>query len=207
MNTEIVIGKKFGVLKITEELPNIFSNGRSFRYVRAVCECGHIGEWRLNTLKKMQSCGCKTQEIIIKKATIHGLTGHQLYSHWNNMKNRCYNQKVESYVYCGSKGIHVCKKWKHNFKAFYDWSILNGWEPGLTLDRYPNKNGDYSPDNCRWANDLQQANNKNTNILYTYKGETKTLAEFSHKYGFNYKKVHTRIKKLKWDIKTAFETA
>lgn len=204
---ESVMGIKFGTITVIKELNDLIVKGREFRMVEGICECGIKWIGRLNNLRYMKSCGCIKAKITREKFTTHGLTNHSLYSHWNNMKNRCYNQNVESYGYCGSKGVRVCKEWKINFKAFYDWSIANGWESGLTLDRYPNKNGNYSPGNCRWADGLQQANNKNTNVLYTYNGETKTLAEFSYQYGFNYKRVHARIKKLKWSIKSAFETA
>ena len=146
-----------------------------------------------------------TAKLISATFKTHGLTNHLLYSHWCNMKNRCYNKNVDSYAYCGANGVIVCREW-HEFKPFYDWAIKNGWIEGLTLDRFPNIHGNYEPNNCRWATDEQQANNKTTNVLYTYNGETKTLAELSSKYGFNYKKIHARIKKLKWDIKIAIET-
>lgn len=199
---ESVVGQKFGAITITKELKDLVVNGRDFRMVEGLCECGFKWTGRLNNLRTMKSCGCLTP----KTSVTHGLTNHPLYSHWCNMKNRCYNQNVESYEYCGSRGIQVCKEWKDDFKAFYDWAIVNGWEEGLTLDRFPDMKGDYLPINCRWANDCQQANNKTTNVLYTYKNETKTLAEFSVQYGFRYKKVHARIKYLKWPIEKAIET-
>ncbi len=199
MKRESVVGKSFGTLVIINELNDLIVNNRNFRFVKAICECGFMGEWRLNTLRTMQSCGCKTAVIARMKLSIHGLTKHPLFRHWQNMKNRCYNKKTESYGYCGAKGVIVCKEWKHDFKMFYDW------EEGLTLDRFPDVHGDYEPSNCRWANDKQQANNKTTSVIYTYKGQSKTLAEFATQYGFNYKKAHTRIKYLKWSIENAIE--
>lgn len=196
-----VVGKQYGSLVVVKELKDKTVNGRVFRMVEAVCKCGKKGQWRLNNLRQLKSCGC-----LVAKNITHGLMGHPLYSHWNNMKNRCYNKNTDSYNYCGGKGVVVCEEWRNNFKSFFDWSINNGWEESLTLDRFPDIHGNYEPLNCRWANFKQQANNKTTNVLYSYKGEIKTLAEFAAQYGFNYKKVHTRIKYLKWSIQRAIET-
>ena len=76
------------------------------------------------------------------------------------MKQRCYNKNHKSYNYYGGKGIAVCEKWRRDFKAFYEWSIHNGYELGLTIDRVNNREG-YDESNCRWATWSEQANNRN----------------------------------------------
>lgn len=63
---------------------------------------------------------------------------------------------------------------------------------------------DYSPDNCRWVTNKEQQNNKRTNILYKFNGETKTLSEWSEQLGIGYKTLQKRIRN--WGIKKAFET-
>ena len=89
----------------------------------------------------------------------HGLTGHPLYSRWNNMKSRCHNPNNPSYKDYGARGITVCDEWRNDFKAFYDWSMANGYQDDLTIDRTDNDRG-YSPDNCRWVTMEVQCTNR-----------------------------------------------
>jgi hypothetical protein len=82
----------------------------------------------------------------------------KLYRVWLTMRSRCTNPKVDSYHRYGGRGIRVCEQW-NDFTKFKD-DI--GESPGLkySLDRFPNKDGDYEPGNVRWATDEEQANNK-----------------------------------------------
>lgn len=81
-----------------------------------------------------------------------------LYGSWTNMRSRCGNPKVPSYVRYGGRGIKVCSAWAR-FSAFREWALENGWRPGLTLDRI-NGDGDYEPGNCRWATYAEQRRNQ-----------------------------------------------
>lgn len=80
----------------------------------------------------------------------HNLSETRLYRIWNNMKQRCYNEKNISYKYYGGKGIEICSEWLRSFKSFYDWAMENGYEENLSIDRIDSNSG-YFPRNCRWV--------------------------------------------------------
>lgn len=135
----------------------------------------------------------------------HGLRNTKLYSVFNNIKQRCYCGSHHAYSYYGKRGIKVCPEWKDDFKAFYDWSMAHGYREGLTIDRIDN-NASYSPDNCRWVSMKVQSNNRRSNHIITYNGQSKTIAEWSSIKGINYYTLRDRINKLHWSPERALET-
>ena len=86
----------------------------------------------------------------------------------------------------------MCHEWLEDFQAFYNWSINNGYDDTLTIDRI-DVNGNYEPNNCRWVDMKHQARNRRNNRLITYKGETKPLAELCELLGLNYRTVCQRL--------------
>ncbi len=106
------------------------------------------------------------------------------------MIQRCCNPKSSKFPYYGAKGISVCLRWK-TFRNFLD--DMGERPEGKTIDRFPDKNGNYTPENCRWGDVAQQANNRNSNRVIEFNGTKKTMAEWSKSLGMNYGKLQSRL--------------
>lgn len=113
------------------------------------------------------------------------------------MKSRCYNPKDISYKNYGAKGISICEEWK-SLNNFYDWAMSNGYREGLSIDRIDgNKN--YCPENCRWATQYEQSNNRCNNHLLTYNGKTQTIRQWSDETGIEWYTINNRLSRG-WSI-------
>jgi len=134
----------------------------------------------------------------------------KLYQAWADMKSRCYNPKSSEYTRYGSRGITVCNAWLNSSKTFIEWAITFGDTSGLSLDRIDN-NGNYEPDNCRWATKSTQA--RNTRVLGSnntsgYKGVTldKRRGTYQAKIQVNGKHVHIGIYTKAFEAAKAYDT-
>jgi hypothetical protein len=139
------------------------------------------------------SCGCEGLKNRIASRTKHGATGSREFRQWVHAKQRCYNPKDKEYKRYGARGIWMCKEWKESFSKFLE--DIGPCPIGLTLER-KNNNGPYSKDNCKWDTPKNQARNRRTSFLITYKKKTKTLAEWSEISGIKAGTLRRRI--LAW---------
>ena len=114
------------------------------------------------------------------KDCIHYLSKYKIRCTLYSMRNRCNYKGHPQYKDYGGRGIKVCNEWSgpKGLNNFYEWSINNGWEPFLTIDRV-DVDGDYCPENCRWVTMQEQNNNTRFNHCLCYDGETHTIAEWS----------------------------
>ena len=143
-----------------------------------VVTSSHLRE-HLELRPKEASCGCKKKDILKNgefNHITHGLSHTRLYRIYCGMKTRCFNENCEAYPYYGGRGITICDEWLYNFENFYNWAMENGYRDSLSIDRI-NNDGNYCPENCRWATDSEQANNKSTSHFIYYGGDRYTLAQ------------------------------
>lgn len=114
----------------------------------------------------------------MKTGKQHHLRHTRIYNIWTGIKSRCLNKNHKDYQLYGKRGIKVCDDWKNDIRAFYSWSIENGYKEDLTIDRI-DPNGNYEPSNCRWVTMKEQQRNRRNNVLLSYNGETHCVSEWA----------------------------
>lgn len=112
------------------------------------------------------------------------------YGTYHSMMDRCYRESNCNYAQYGGRGIKVCEEW-HNIEAFERWAVENGYHKGLTIDRI-DSDGDYEPNNCRWATMKEQTNNRRNTIRLEYNGEIHTISEWAEIIGVNRSTLNNR---------------
>jgi hypothetical protein len=176
------------------------------------CECGNCTVANVTDVRlgKTRSCGCLRKQNAAAQAESNVVHGHarelggrnNLYIIHKGMIQRCYNHKSPQYRHYGGRGIRVCDRWlEPNGRGFMNFLSDVGYRPSLdfSLDRYPNRNGNYEPGNVRWATLTEQNRNKRTNIILTHNGKTQCLAAWAEELGIDYSTIHGRFRRG-WDI-------
>lgn len=125
----------------------------------------------------------------------HGLSKHPIYWVWRSIKRRCYNTKCREYKWYGGVGVKMCDEWRTDVQPFYDWCMSNGWAKGLQVDRYPDKSGNYEPQNCRITTSVENNNNRRNNVSIEYNGFTFTAAQWAKLVGGEKNAIANRIKR------------
>lgn len=168
------IGQKFHKLFVLD----CHKDEQGVTRFKCLYDCGNIANIRCYSVisGNTKSCGCNHHLSITK----HNMRYTRFYSIWHSMRRRCDCLSGKNYHYYHSKGIRVCDRWYDflNFKKDMYESYLKHvnefGEKNTTIDRIDNNKG-YSLDNCRWATQQEQQENKCTSRLITFKGETHTI--------------------------------
>ena len=182
-------GQKFGRLTVRGRAPN---RDKRVRWI-CVCDCGKVRTvlaWHL-TQGDTQSCGCLRDEIVSKCNRTHGATQTVEYQAWNKLRRRCTNPNDIAFPLYGGRGIKVCERWD----SFENFIADMGKRPSAkhSIDRI-DCDGDYCPENCRWATPRQQQGNRRFCYRIRHNGRTFNLAALARETGVRHSLLRSRIR-------------
>lgn len=184
-------GQRYGRLVA---ISHFYKPGRGSAYWRCLCDCGGSISTRSDLLGSgaTVSCGCISRQRLAEGRITHGCYKHRAFRAWEGMVARCHNPRHVAYANYGGRGISVCGEWRDSPEKFLSWADLNGWAPGLQVDRIDNDRG-YSPENCRVTTSRTNNRNKRTNRTIEVQGRRITIAEASEITGINYTTLKYRM--------------
>lgn len=194
-------GQRFGKLTVIEMVGMRRDRRATWK---CQCDCGRETTVCGKELRNgdTKSCGCLQKETARKRMekenTTHGYSKRnkvsRLYRIWGGMKERCNTPSATGYEIYGGRGIKVCPEWRDSFEAFQDWALANGYRDDLTIERN-DTDGDYCPENCRWATQKEQQNNRSNNRLLTHNGKTMTITQWAEATGLHRPTITRRLKR------------
>lgn len=200
-----IVGKTFGCLEVLEFIPRK-PNKRRGTYSCRCTICGNYCErYYVSIINKPSYChNCNGYKISEK----HGDTGTRFYTIWKDIRHRT-NRKWKN-EYPAYTNISVCDRWHNSYLAFkedmYDSYLAHVKEFGednTSIDRI-DVLGDYTVENCRWADKEIQNNNKTTSRKITYNNETRTVTQWAKNLGVNARTLSARIFDYGWSVERSF---
>lgn len=204
MRKQDLTKQKFNMLTVIEQ-----AEGKSSQQLAWLCDCD-CGNKKVVLgchLKsgKTMSCGCHRKKINSEIHTKHGCNriGKRTteYTIWADMIRRCSNSSDEFYMNYGGRGISVCERWKE----FVNFLADMGEKPnGYSIER-KDRDGNYCPENCIWADAITQANNRSNNVVLEYDGRKQTAKQWSRELNIQYETLRKRIKN-RWSAEKSLTT-
>jgi hypothetical protein len=200
INRSNLSGQRFGMLLVVQR--DVTKNGPN-SYWTCLCDCGKSVVICRPSLRKKTSCGCDTKRLIGLATATHRRTRTPLYRVWSTMIDRCHRPNTTSYPRYGARGIRVCERWRHSFENFL---ADMGERPSdsHSIDRI-DSNGNYCPENCRWATMTEQARNTRANRIIEFDGVTLCLIEWAERTGIEAGTIARRLR-TGWSVSDALTT-
>lgn len=191
-------GNRFGKLTVIRYVGK-HPNNKHRSMWECICDCGNTYVTSVNSLNAnhAKSCGC-VGKITFRHNGRHKMSGTKEQNTYYGMMARCYNPKDKRYNNYGGRGIRVCDRWLNSIDDFF-LDVGLAPSPKHTLDRWPNKNGDYAPDNFRWATQKEQQNNRTNNHIIEYNGLSLTLTQWTERTGISRGTMRYRLR-AGWQI-------
>lgn len=188
------------LLVIKEDVPLFTSGGKPRRRVLCKCDCGKLKSVDTSRLKRgsAKSCGCSTTRRSLsvtdpKGLPTHGRSKTPEYRSWQGMIYRCFNPRKSGFSNYGGRGITVCQRWLESFCNFLE-DVGPRPSPAHSMDRI-DTNGNYSPENCRWATSRVQNNNQRKTLMVEVDGTKMALSLACEKLGLSRQNCARRIRK------------
>jgi hypothetical protein len=170
------------------------------------CACGTQRNVRGSNLRKgiSRSCGCLLGDVLQKRNLKHGHRTNKAFSpewlSWSNMIRRC---KPGGHKHYAGRGVKVCQRWRNSFSAFLSDMGMKPF-PRAMIER-ENNDGDYTPENCRWATNKEQSRNRRNNRPVTVNGVTAPVVVHAERFGIKYRTALARLV-YGWTPEEAFLT-
>ena len=182
-----LVGEKFWRLLVIEETERRWKYRRMFK---CECDCGKFIVTNMTNITSWhtKSCWCYDKELSADRRRTHWMTWTKIHNVWFGILRRCNNKNEISYKDYWGRGIKC--EWD-SFDEFHKdmWPAYQEW---LTIER-KNTNGNYNKENCVWATNKEQQNNRRNNHMIEYNWESKTVAQWAEKVWLHYSALYYRL--------------
>lgn len=195
IDPHIHVGETHGIFKITDVLDEKDKYGH-YIYVAECTECGYKKYSHYGGISGEKSKSYTCNHLALEGGYIKQVrwSNHRIQNIFNGMKSRCYCEDDKAYRWYGAKEIKICDEWLDNPKLFEDWSLQNGYDDSLTIDRI-DEDKDYSPNNCRWITLEQNSKYKSTTSLIEVNEDKHTGRDWAEILGIGTNIINTYIRK------------